>query len=558
MTARRSKTEAGARFDVTALRKLAGDKVFERGEDYHADGQVELLSLESKRVVAQVAGSEDYRTILTGSGRKIGGECSCPAFTDWGFCKHMVATALAANDVGDDPGPDLGGALQRVRAHLKTKSVDQLVDMIVDLAERDPDLFRKLDLAAATTDQGDGKALESRLRRALDGATRTGRFVDYHEAEDWADGVAHALESIASLVEGDRADVALRLAEHAIDRIEQAIESIDDSDGHCGALLEQAGDIHVAACRAARPDPVTLARSLFDREMSDGYDTFFRAVAVYADVLGEAGLAEYRRLAREAWDKLPAPTERSGDSLDDSRLEGMLDFFAERDGNVDERIALRARNLSAPWRYLRLAEFCLQMGRRDEALRRAEEGLWIFEDGKPEERLTLFAVDLLLKAGRKSDAEKHLWRAFEKAPNSELYKKLRKLGGAAARARALESLESRLATSDRRFYGGADLLIRLLIREKMFDAAWSALGRHGGVSQVQRDLADASRASHPGKALAVYAKLVEDNVQFGRYEEAVQLIDRMAGLREPAQQVAYLADLKERHRRKRNLMKLLA
>jgi uncharacterized Zn finger protein len=514
MTARRSKIAVGARFDIAALRKLAGDKVFERGEDYRAEGQVELLSLESQRVVAQVAGSEDYRTILIGRGKKIGGECSCRAFTDWGFCKHMVATALAANDVGDDPAADCNGALARIRAHLKAKGVDHLVDMIVDLAEREPALFRKLDLAA-TAVKGDDKAVEARLRRAIDGATRTGTFVDYREAEDWADGVADALAPVAGLAEGDRADVAIRLAEHAIDRIEQAVESIDDSDGHCGALLEQARDTHLAACRAARPDPVMLAASLFEREMDDRNDAFYRAAAVYEDVLGDAGLAEYRRLAEEAWKGLPPRLKESHYSADHSRLEGILDFFAERSGNVDERIALRARDLSSPWHYLQLAEFCLQVGRKDEAQRRAEEGLWTFEDDEPHKGLTLFAADLLAKSGRKPDAEKHLWRAF-------------------------------------------DLLVRLLMREKMFDAAWSTLEKHGCTGKLQEDLADASRLSHPDKALAVYAKLVEEHAKFGRYEEAVRLIDRMGALREPAQQIAYLAGLKDRHRRKRNFMMLLA
>ena len=92
------------RFDVATLRKLAGAKVFARGEEYHADGQVELLSVERNRVLAQVAGSEDYRTVLTGRGKKIGGECSCPAYTDWGFCKHMVAAALAVNESGEEEG----------------------------------------------------------------------------------------------------------------------------------------------------------------------------------------------------------------------------------------------------------------------------------------------------------------------------------------------------------------------------------------------------------------------------------------------------------------------
>jgi tetratricopeptide (TPR) repeat protein len=554
--ARKSKAGARAHFDVTALRKLAGAKVFERGQDYHADGQVEILSLEPVRVLAQVAGSDDYRTVLTGRGKKIGGECSCPAFTDWGFCKHMVATALAANEAldsaaaGNGAALDGAGALGRIRAHLKSKDADALVDMIVDLAERDPALFRKLALAAAIV-QGDDKAVEKRLRRAIDGATRTRSFVDYGAAAGWADEVATALDAVDGLATGERADVALRLSEHAIDRIERAIESIDDSDGHCGALLEQARDIHLAACRVARPDPVALARDLFNRETDNDYDTFYGAAAVYDEVLGEAGLAEYRRLAREAWEKLP-PADRS-------RLEGILDFFAEREGNVEERITLRANDLDSPWSYLRLAEFCLQQDRKDEALRRAEEGLWRFEDGRPDERLTLFAAGLLTKAGRKGDAEKHLWRAFERAPSRELYDRLRKLGGAVAGDRARAILDASLS-ADRGIagYGAFDLLVRLLIKEKMLHAAWSALERRGGGgAELRQALADASKTSHPVKALAVYGKLVEDHAQFGRYEEAIHLVKRMASLRDAAEQATYVADLKERHKRKRNFMKLL-
>lgn len=562
MKARNTKTAARSRFDVAALRKLAGDKVFERGEDYHADGQVEILSLEPKRVLAQVAGSDDYRTVLTGSGKKIGGECSCPAFTDWGFCKHMVATALTTNetlaDAADDGEVDGAGTLDRIRAHLKAKSIDALVDMIVDLAEHDAGLFRKLDLAS-TAVQGDGKTIEARLRRMIDGATRIGTFMDYGAAASWADGVGMALDAVAELATGEHANVALRLAEHAIDRVEQAIESIDDSDGYCGALLEQACDIHLTACRTVGPDPVTLAQDLFNREMDGQYDTFYRAAAIYDEVLGKMGLAEYRRLARETWEKLPPRTKDSEFSGNRSRLEGVLDFFAEREGNVEERVALRARDLDSPWSYLRLAEFCLEQGRENEALRYAEEGLWKFEDGRPDERLTLFAAGLLTKAGRKGDAEKHLWHAFEKAPSQELYDRLLELGGTAARERALAFLEASLDGTGKRSapFGSSYLFIQLLIKEKMFDAAWSALERHGGGGQLQQALADASKASHPDKALAVYAKLVEEHAKFGRYEEAVQLVERMAGLRNATEQATYLAALKERHRRKRNFMKLL-
>ena len=551
------------RFDVASLRTRAGPKVFARGEEYHSDGQVEILSIERDRVLAQVMGSEDYRTVLTGRGKKIGGECSCPAFRDWGFCKHMVATGLAANEVaetGAEKGPSV---LDRIRAHLKQKGVDALVEMVVELAERDTALFRKLDIAATGSASGDAKSLEKQLRRLIDGATRSRGFVDYDEAEDWADNVGAALDAIAQLVDGQHAALAMKLALHAIDRIEDAIEGIDDSDGHGHALLEQAGDIHLAACLAAKPDPVVLARELFPRQLHGQFDTFYRAVVRYDEALGEAGLAEYRRLALEAWEKLPPPVRKpEKNEKDPSVLVDILDFFAERDGDVEARIALRSRNLSTSSDYLTLAKFCLAEGRKEEALRHAEEGLWMFEDGRPDERLVLFVVDLLARAGRKEDAVTRLWNAFEKAPSLDLYRQIRKLGGKTARERALTYLASKAAAS-RPMTGDMSVstYIRVLMEEKMYDAAWTALRSHPEMGPyLTGPLAEASEETHPQEALAAHARNVEFHINNGGRtgdKEACRLIARMARLRDPAAQAQYVASLKERHRLKRNFIKLL-
>lgn len=50
---------------------------------------------------------------------------------------------------------------------------------------------------------------------------------------------------------------------------------------------------------------------------------------------------------------------------------------------------------------------------------------------------------------------------------------------------------------------------------------------------------------------------MEEHANGGRYEEAAKLIARMGKLRDAAEQAAYLAEIKDRHRRKRNFMKLL-
>jgi uncharacterized Zn finger protein len=559
------KTKTPPRFDIDALRNLAGGTSLARGEEYYRDGQVVILSIEPTRVLAQVAGTEDYRTMLTGRGKTIGGECSRPAFDDWGFCKHMVATALAANAAGTDAGTNGIGALEGIRRHLKEQGVDALVAMIVDMAERDPALFRRLDLAAATV-QGDDKTLEARLRKAIDGATRTRGFVDYRGAAAWAEGEDAALDAVAGLASGRLAGLALKLVERTIERVEQAVEDIDDSDGHCSTLLQRARDIHLAAARAARPDPVALARDLFAREMEDDCGTFGGAVALYADALGDAGLAEYRRLAAEAWAKLPpriGETRAHDESLGDyDRLKDILDVFAEREGDVQARIALRAKDLSSPWSYLQLAEFCRTQGRDDEALRRAEEGLWLFDAGRPDEPLLLFTVGLLAKAGRKSDAEAHLRRAFEKMPSLTLYARLRKLGGRAARERAVAFLEARLAKETRtQWHSLVDLLVQILIREKRFAPAWAAVRGHRASMGVREVLARATEGTHPREALDTYAERVEQLANAGgdsAYAEAAKLIARMTALRSAPEQAAYVAGLKTRFGRKRNLMKLLA
>ena len=238
------------RFDVAALKRLAGG-AFAHGEAYHREGRVEILAFEPRRVLARVTGTEDYRVNLLGAGETIKGECNCPAFDDYGFCKHMVATALAANATGH-AHEQSSGVLARIGAHLEDKSNGVLVAMIVELAERDPALFRKLEIASAA-DRADDKTLAARLGKAIDQATATRGFVEYGEAGGWAAGVDEALDALEALdLKRDR--LVLELAEHAIDRIETAIN---------GSTIPMA---NAATCSSA-PAISTSARPAASRQI---------------------------------------------------------------------------------------------------------------------------------------------------------------------------------------------------------------------------------------------------------------------------------------------------
>jgi uncharacterized Zn finger protein len=563
------------RFDVATLREFAGEKVFARGVAYHEDGQVEIVSIDSARVVARVIGSEVYRSQLDGLGKKLSGECSCQAFADRGFCKHLVATALAANDLQPGELEKTAGRLTKIRDFLRAKGVELLVEMITGLAERDPELLREIELAAMVA-TADDQTLFVQFKKAITEATRMHGFVEYREARAWAAKIERVLEQIEAMIQSGRADLILRLLDHFYARMDDALNNIDDSDGQGGGVYAKACEIHLAACRASKPEPVALAREMFGREVDSDWDFFHGASETYADVLGDAGLAEYRRLANEAWRTIK-PLRAGGRQVHDDqssaryRLGAVLECFAARDGDVDARIAIRAKDLSTAYAYLGIAQLCLSHGRDAEALKWAEEGLWQFED-HPDQRLVFFSADLYRRIGREKDADELLWQTFERLPSIELYRRLKSAAssGKAAVAtvcdRVFELLRAKLDKSEAkvRWSSPRELLLQVLVSEKRLDEAWEVVRGHGCSEPQLVELAKASEQSHPDAALSAYAQSVERLVGLGgqpNYQEASELIAHMQSIRErldaSAEHAGFIADFMRRHKAKRNMMKLL-
>lgn len=571
-------TAAGVhRFDVAALRDVAGEKAYARGAVYHEDDRVEIITLDRSRVLARVMGSEVYRCDLVGAGKKFSGHCSCPAYSDWGFCKHLVATALAANSLLPGALEQVSSRFARIREHLRAEGIERLVEMVVRLAERDPSLLKELELSAVSA-AADDTPLLAQFKKAITDATRTHGYVEYSKMQSWVQGIDGLLDQVAGLVENGRARVVLQLLDHFFARMDDALENIGDSDGGGGEVYAKACEIHLAACSQAKPDPVALARDLFAREMDSQWEFFRGASAAYEDVLGGVGLAGYRRLASKAWQKIP-PLRATGRKVEDDQfsaryvLGAILESLAEREGDVDGMIAIRTRDLSTAYRYLGIAQLCLDHSRESEALKWAEEGLWQFEDA-PDDRLIFLASDLYRRTGRDDDADKLLWRTFERRPSIELYERLKAVAGAdrmsadGVRDRALAWLRTQLGQpagrSGMRWSSAAELIVRLAMAEGLFTDAWVIANGHGCSEELLQQLSEASEHSHPVEALKVYAHRVERKVVLGgqsNYEYACQTIGRMRllreGLGEAKQHAAYVVELRSRHKAKRNFMKLL-
>jgi uncharacterized Zn finger protein len=560
-------------FEVAKLRKAAGNKVFERGEDYHADGSVDILTFSSSRVTAQVTGSQPYFVDLACNKGELSGSCSCPAYVDHGFCKHMVATGLTANDhVPDDGTADSPNTIENM---LRSLDHEALVKLVVDIASSDPKALHALSLKAALISLADSDApsLAKKLKREIKAATRVGEFIGYDEVPAWAARVEDLIDSIEGLLAKGHGALVMELADLLREQLNDAFEAIDDTDGQMGMLVSRVMELHLAACRLAPPDPVQLAKDLFAREMANDFgleDT----IETYADLLGDSGRQEMERLAASAWAKIRPP--RTGVDNDDDgawstypQLATMLDRFAADRGDLQARIDIRKRDLSHPGRYLDLAKLCEEHGRTDEAIKWVEDGLFIFEDNL-DDRLVHYAADLFMRHGRADDRSALLWRAFTRGPSIDLHKKLvHNLKGESrvqVTDRVIELIKTRKPDPRRwRLQNDDDLVVSILSSERRLDEAWAFATSAKCTVYCLEELAQASEKSHPRQALEIHQRRVTRLVQTGgnqSSEEAQRLIKRMRIIAEQGGeadgQAAFESDLLAKHHAKRNFIKLMS
>jgi uncharacterized Zn finger protein len=77
------------------IRRLAGDRTFERGQAYYQDGRVVELARSGPALGAKVRGERTYEVRLWVKDDNLAYHCTCPLGQEQTFCKHAVAVSLA-------------------------------------------------------------------------------------------------------------------------------------------------------------------------------------------------------------------------------------------------------------------------------------------------------------------------------------------------------------------------------------------------------------------------------------------------------------------------------
>jgi uncharacterized Zn finger protein len=564
----------------SVLANLAGERFFERGEDYYRRGAVHSLTEFEGILTARVTGTYEYRVKFQAEDDgKLRYSCSCPVGADGLFCKHCVAVGIAWLEEGErqpeKKGAEHGLTMDGVRTFLEGQDKEVLVRLILEQAMEDERLQGRLIMWAARS-RSEGVDLAT-FRRAIDDAFDPGDLLDHGSIHDFAQGIEDIVRAVAELLEEGFARETIELSEYALATAEGAMDY--DAGGCVSGALDELEELHHSACKEGSPDPKVLARRLFEWELRGHYDTFFEAANTYADVLGEEGLVEYRRLAEEQWTHVRAlgpgeedPRRYGGERF---RITHIMETLARQEGDVEGLVGVLSRDLSGPHAYLRIAQIYREAGQSEKALQWAEEAMWVFPD-EVHSGLREFLAREYHHRGRHEEATQLIWPQFARSPRLDSFKELKRHAELAGRweewrNKALEYMREAIAErkeGSRHSYLSLPVnhsqLVRIFLWEGDVEDAWREAQDGGCSEELWLELAARREEEHPEDALAIYEKRIEplieqtNNAAYkAAYELLVRVRDLMRRLDRQAEFEEYLELLHAEYKRKRNFMRLL-
>jgi uncharacterized Zn finger protein len=545
---------ASPAFTEADIKRVAGDKSFERGLDYL--DAVEDLEIGAE-ITASVYGNSEYRVCLAFGDEGLTADCTCPYGREGSFCKHCVAVAMCVLKMGDGLPRQMEATQARRQAlesWLDSLSKQELLAELLALLREDRDLRRRLELRAASA-TADAVTVRRAVRELI--MPRRG-YAEYIEASTYAYDVHKAAAAIDDLVEAGGAEDAIEITREASDLFTEALRYVDQSSGWLGDAAGELLDVHLRACQAAPPEPVSLGDYLADLLLGDSELEPY--LGDYTGLLGDDGLATVRERIAEAYAERPA----------DWRAKSLMEAMAKADGDVDALIAIYAAGLDdRGWSHLRIARVLDEAGRDDEALDWAERGLR--EVAHPDQQLVDYLASRYGAAGRDDDVLSLRRDRFHAQRNLANYQGLRQAAtdvGAwpAQRDQALALLREdarQWRTTVSWAWTDGPVLVDALLDDGDLDAAWAAAKDAATDAQWLR-LADACAATRPADALAVYLRTVGSLKKLTGndvYQRMATLLLAARACHEALGTTTefrrYVAVLRMDQKRKRNLMKIL-
>jgi len=312
--------------------------------------------------------------------------------------------------------------------NLAVLGAERLAAILVDLAEADAKVKRRLRLELAAQVGGDSIAGE--IGKRITALRKARSFVDWQKRRDFVKDLDLQRRMIVDRVAQTRADLALDLMWRFMDLAGPTINRVDDSNGSVGDVFQSACEDLGAIAVKARPDRVGLADQVFTALSANDYGVFDGLVAAMVPALGDTGTAHLKsRLARALADR-----QRKAGALDlrTSALRSALQDIADAQADIDAYIAL------VPLEDRGRPRMGAEIGRRLLAAGRTTEALAALENARPKQRTEQAVhhddlhlagygdggaweevyIEALDATGQEEQAQRLRWAAFEERLSS--------------------------------------------------------------------------------------------------------------------------------------------
>ena len=304
------------------VRNWTEQRFYNRGETYFREERIQRPRREERILKAECQGSKPspYHVEATLDDDGIAdAECSCP-MGGGGSCKHVVALLLTWMEA-----PENFSELAPLEESLQNRSKDKLVELILTMVDRNPELEQIVSVSAqARTDldvEGLRQEIESVFADKIGGSPGRGYEYDWHHASTT---IASDLQPFLNLGDdyanqaclADAATVYRLLAEAGCDHY----RDLPDGDGKLAGFVrvctERLGDLLTAT-----EDPDLrehILRALFETYVAD-LDLGGHGLGDAADsiILDQATPSERQRVAKWVRDRIP---EGDGPSAPDRKV----------------------------------------------------------------------------------------------------------------------------------------------------------------------------------------------------------------------------------------------
>jgi len=612
------------------IRAWAGETIFKRGQDYELRGRVrELAATESGGLVAWVQGTSRYSTNVLLGPAGLSSRCTCPY---GGTCKHAVAVALAYANRPAKAAPlpvaapndprlvllDRRAAAAEMIANTPPTSAEsrgdpalrdflsalpqpELVTLLVELAQRFPDLRDALAVRRMLAND-DADELETEvLGRILDAGTTSGWGDDWDDERHLPD-YTPVYDGLKLLLDQGHADAVVRLGEELLETGISQVEQTHD-DGETSSAVAACLSIVFDALPRSSLAPHEQLRWTIDAMLRDSYDLCDGARELLAQPYPPE---EWSIVADDLLKRLnDAPVAGARDDFMRDYQRGRLADFAimalEEAGRDAEIIPLCEREAVQSGGYQRLVERLLATERYADAERWARTGIAATERQYPGIASQLRTVICTLRARSGDWGMVAALRAeeFFDRPTLQSFRVLEEAAGQAqmqpaVRDAALHYLEtgtlpqpeervvgqrtipawplpdSGLPQTERRYplqFPQLGLLIELAVSEGRPNEVlrWYDQRPVGRFFSINDDMvADAVVKTHPARAAAIWQQLAEARIAQtnpASYQEAAIFLRKLRRVWTQRGQgeawSRYVAELRAANRRKRRLVETL-